>query len=467
LKTIRSIKFDTFLKYSIHSYLVWSFIRFSLTFSAKNAFWIVPQISPLTSLVEPFFILIFTAGTVIILLKGVRINWVSAILITLVLLSYIVSFFISIDSIINSIKFFAGYYKFIPLFIISAYLYKKSLLKAYSVLKIILVLLILQVFVNLLWFFDLQLLKNTRALIPGNPDWAYGTMENTHMLAATFVIIFVLGIYFLNEKSKKYKILGVGLIIIGIIQVAWAESKINFLTISFSLFVLSLLKPGVSFSIKRIGLILGILFSFVMVGSLIYTDLSHYAVSSQGVWATIGYYWDVFVKTLDYNYKIQFIKYLVFEYPRNLHQFLFGAGPGTLASNFALENPTTLSQEHFIPLMNKNFNSGNSVLLNPHTGYTAILGDLGWFGFFSYFGFHFYLLYKISLKYWKNRFYSEVEIVAATIWIGLMINYLLNNFFKDSLYIGAPVVILWILAGILMHTEGIPKKKFKLVKTNK
>jgi len=460
---LKSLKFDTFLKYSLYSYLIWSFIRFSLTFSENNTFWIVPYISPLTGLIEPVYILLFIVSAIIICLKGTKIKIVSAIFISLILLAFITSSFISTGSIVNSFKFFAGYYKFIPLFLISTYLYKREQLNIETLLKIIIGLIGFQFAINLLWFYDIQILRNTRALLPGNPDWAYGTMENTHMLAVSYIVFFVLGLFCWSKKYRRLKLVGLLILVIGVVQLAWSESKANFLTTVLSLFFILIIEPGKGISMKKFGLIIGLLFGFVFVSALVYSDLSHFAASEKSTWANIKSFWDVLVISLEYNYKIQFLSFIINDFQEDILNFLFGAGPGILASNFAIENPTYLSQEYFIPLMNKNFNTGNSILMNPHTGYTAILGDLGWFGFISYFGFHFYLLFKLSLKFKNGKFKSNHYRLAAMIWIGLMVNYLLNNIFKDILYIGAPIAILWILGGILLSYSYKHQMKYKLV----
>jgi hypothetical protein len=430
-------------------YLFWTIVRFSFVDQIHNVFYIVPYLRPITFLIDPFIILLLFGILIsnkVYPKKFVIVNIIVLIFILLFCLSSLANF----DSlnIANYFKFLVGYLRFIPFIYFTVLVYNlndpSELLN--KILNIIIFLFVLQAVVNLAWFLEIFVLNNPKVKILGNPDWGYGLMENTHIFAMCNIILISLGIFSIRYSNKSQIWKGMVYLIIGLIQLVWAESKVNFLTILLSIGIVSFFVHKYFIDIKV--LIIG-LFTFLFILFLAqktFSNLSHFQSSkSRGV----TYFYNVFSKTLIYNFKIRFMDDLIYAIPQDIDYPLLGAGPGVLASKFALDNPTPLSDKYFVKYDKLNLLNGNSILLTPRTALTAIYGDLGPLSFIMYYSLHIIIFIQILINYRRHKYQGIFQLVAF-IWLCFVVNYSFLTVFLDVLYIGFPVFFVWSIGTLLL-----------------
>lgn len=432
-------------------YLVWSIIRFSFVDPIHNVFYIVEYIRPITFLVDPLIILFFFGVSIFSKAPKGRLIIIH-VFIAIILSLFVCSTVANIDQIVwsNYFKFALGYLRFIPFIYVTLIMLKinDAIIFSSKYLKIVNSLMLLQAVITVSWFFGIFIFNNPKIKIPGNPDWGYGLMENTHVFAFCYIILISYGVYNLRFKAGNFW-LNITLILIGLLQVVFAESKVNFLTILLSIGLVSFLinKYLVDFKVLIIGVLA---FGFLlMVTKKVFTSSSHFAGSSQGV----AYFYSVFQRTLKYNFKIRFMDDMIHKVPKELNFSMFGAGPGRLASKFALDNPTQISSKYFVKYEKLNLQNGNSILLTPRTGITAIYGDLGPISFLFYFGIYVFYFFMVLIKFRKGVFEGKIKRVAF-IWMCFMSNFLFFTVFFDILYIGFPVFFIWSIGTFILFYKN-------------
>lgn len=461
LKEIATNKVFSKRELLLYAALLWSFVRYSFINSEKNFWHVIHIIGSLTYYIDPL-ITVLIAGGFIYSLSFYKIYRPVYILFLLLLFAFFLSWSANSDLIkmSNALKFFIGYFKFIFLFLYATLLYQDHVRIIGRLLKITLALLFFQIVVHFTWLLDLQIFGNPKILIPNNKDWAYGTMENTHMLALAFIILFAYAVFkvFYGTGSKWKYIL---LLVLAALQVVLAESKANFLLISISLIIALYFMLDTKKFVMSTVIVLLVFVVFIGASIVVYSASSHFGYG--GVFETLQGLTHVIEKSLEFNYKLIFINQLLTEIPSDQFFWPFGSGPGVLGSNFALENPTRMSARYFLPLVEGNFNFGNSVLTSARTGYTAVYADLGPVGFIIYFGLYSHIIAVISKSLKRNRHQITTITLAKFIWLALSINYLLNQFLVDSLYVGAPLFLIWTMGALLYYDatldtspEGLP-----------
>ncbi len=442
-------------------YLIWSFIRFSFVSLDRNTVWIVPYIRPITYLIDPFLILLMF----ILFLGHSRVKksiWLMVVgcfgLVMILTLSIVGN--ANIIQIPNVVRFIIGYFRFVVFLLFTAVLASycdlDGILK--KGLKLSILLLIISSFINILWFFKVEILKNHRAMIKGNQDWAYGLMENTNMFALSLVILFAFAVN--RIVGQKRSLLDVtkyiALLVFCLIQLAWSESKVNIIGIIFSIIGAYAFIYGLKLNLKIIMVSIALLFGAFYFLQRTYADSSQIKALSNNK--------DIFLRiargSIERNYKLRFIDDLIHAIPKEVNFSVLGAGPGTSASKFALDNPTEISSRYLVKYDKMNFeNSGNSVLMSPRTGYTAIYGDLGVIAFFLYFSLYIYLLLRISKKSKKSEKYKEF----CFVWTALTLNFLYNQVWVDSLYIGAPIFLIWTIGPMILISLDAESQKLESI----
>lgn len=443
--------------------MTWAFVRFAFVDFEKNTVWIVPQIRAITYLIDPAFVVLITW---LCLLKAPKINLKYRYLLlfslaTILIFSFSIVANLEVIKWGNVSKFAIGYLRFIPIILFSIiYLCKKDNLEVilYNVIKLSVCLMLLNGIINTLWFLNIQLFRNIKILIPNNPDWAYGLMENTTLFAICNSILMAFAYFKANYAiSRKKKYFYYALLIFSLLQVVWSESKVSFLVLPISL-IITLVLLDDSFKFKKILAPIAMFFLVLIAASFFYAERAHFR---DGGVSKIDLVTSIVQKTWSYNPKILFIKSLLYEIPSKENVPILGGGPGSVASKFALDSPTRLSAPYFVKYTEQNFLFGNSVITSPRIGIAAIYGDLGVLGFFSYFGMWLYIFLKVLKAYKRNtKFLSNRLKVVYQVWLSLFLTFFANIIFIDSLYIGAPILILTLLVPPLISDLG---KKEKLI----
>ena len=454
-------------------YIIWLFLRSGFASGTRLTFFIPVSLQNPFELITPAILLLFGVLSMLqIHCKRELFPFIIGSLLSVSLL--LLSFLSNISSYNFALKFIMGYMHFLFLipFIIftSTHWDTKKAIKSIAVLVCIMIM--FQFFLNLLWFLHISPFPNFRRAIPGNVDWAYGTLNNTDEAASLGCILIIASAFSIisarKRLSSKQKHIFWLLMAAGIFQVLWADSKLTIGTVFISLLICLLFVSKLNLSYKLL-LIISI---SILIPAGVWT-YAYVMVKTRVTWSTT----DAFIarnrelidKAFRYNPKVNTFNNISKGLPEDVIFPTLGGGPGVTSSHFAVKEQLPLARKYVGVLHNGLFNESlhimNTALLLPDTGLNAIYGDLGICGIICFYGIHLYLLLKIILNYRKGFFSGDpvIEIIALT-FIVIGFHYLLHSLIDDILYIGVRPALFWIF-GLLLASK--PNQTFHKAKADK
>ena len=281
---------------------------------------------------------------------------------------------IIISSIVNAVKIttileFMLRYGKIPIIILYVLIKNIDKNQLYMVLrKYIVLLATLQFFINLLWAVGIKIIPNIR--IDSPDDWAIGTLGNTLLVAFVGMIAISTLLYenYYHKIPRWKKYLNLLIIILLIIQIYWSRSH-HLTVIGIAVFsvigfmnILSTRKKIIT--ILFISMVIsGVGIRYIMSSS--YVNISHQIdrLSLSPKW--ISTYESIFLL------------------PSTSPYVIFGVGPGQGGSFIAKENPTSITQNLFLPYESAKIRKGSIITLT-FTGINTIASELGLVGLLWY-----------------------------------------------------------------------------------
>ena len=453
--------FNIFIMYIVFVVL----FRSILTTPHKDFFGIAKYVKSYVPLVEYSFIifLLMFSFTKIKIKRKHKSIWGQILLL-------LVIFWLSVASNVaysfNAVKFFAGYFLFIGIFVYSqTYIDGDKIEKNIRVLKgTFIVVFILQFIFNVTWYLNISPIENTKRLKLGNVDWAYGTMMSTEECGSlSYFILTYLLIYLITSrnkltvKTKKYfLVFGV----LSICQILWADARLSmalFLVV-LSITVITIVKMSIFARLATIVMSVLLIVSAIMLYAW-YTV--NYRYQSITIAKVLMEHKEEFVSRLGDNPKVAVEKNIINILPEYVMVPALGGGPGNVSSNFSrvtekIEKSTSrtkIGDMVFGEVWNMTSNLiGFSVMVLPSTGVNSIWGDIGLLGLILYLGVHITLIAKLIRCYGISRRSGSAEMTALLFSvIVVLIHYTLYMYIYDILYTGYRTPLLWFAGGMLIN----------------
>ena len=453
--------FNIFILYIVFVVL----FRSVLTTPHKDFFGIARYVKSYIPFVEysfMIFLLVFSFTKIKVRGKHASI-WVQIVLL-------LVIFWLSVASnaafSFDAVKFFAGYFLFIGIFVYSQTCMgrDKIVKKIKTLKKTFIVVFILQFILNLTWYLNISPIENSSRLKLGNVDWAYGTMMSTEECGSLsyFILTYIL-IYLITSRNKipvKIKAAFMAFGIMSICQILWADAKLSMalFVVVLAVAVITIVKMNPFARLTMAVMSVLLIVSAVLLYGWYTVNFRYQSLTIARVLLEQR---EEFISRIGDNPKIIVEKNIVSILPEYVMVPALGGGPGNVSSNFSrvtekIERSTSktkIGDMVFGEVWNMTSSLiGFSVMVLPSTGVNSIWGDLGVFGLILYLGVHITLITKLIRCYGKSQRSESAEMTALLFSvIVVLIHYTLYMYIYDILYTGYRAPLLWIAGGMLIN----------------